>query len=416
MIWVKDSPRALPVASLVAIALFGSVGCSHKAPPPPINAAVVFAKKCGSCHFEGNDLRAPEPTALRNMSRAAILTALQSGRMRWQGKNLSSAEKSAVAEFLGKSDLAVAASLNGVCARDLDPPAHPPEWSGWGVTPTNTRFQSLSSAGLDRGKVKNLKLKWAFGFPGAAATYGQPTSYAGRLYVGSEDGTVYALDAATGCTWWSFRASTTVKTAISIGNVGQTAYFGDTNGYIYAINTSMPERQGREMTEGYRHKPGPYGPLPAYTCPRHQVRTYGVLKDGHLVAYTWLYQMGEMCLFSTILGHGDHLNAGVMYLLIAETLKDIIPVAGTKYAMYNMHQSGTEGLRFFKEQMGFRSYWVNWQLADEPPFTGTPPDVAAAAPKTSQKSAQKPAALTVGRIVRGVGRRARRILERSRPG
>jgi len=238
LIWVKDSPRALPVASLVAIALFGSVGCSHKAPPPPINAAVVFAKKCGSCHFEGNDLRAPEPTALRNMSRAAILTALQSGRMRWQGKNLSSAEKSAVAEFLGKSDLAVAASLNGVCARDLDPPAHPPEWSGWGVTPTNTRFQSLSSAGLDRGKVKNLKLKWAFGFPGAAATYGQPTSYAGRLYVGSEDGTVYALDAATGCTWWSFRASTTVKTAISIGNVGQTAYFGDTNGYIYAINTS----------------------------------------------------------------------------------------------------------------------------------------------------------------------------------
>ena len=238
MIWDKESLRALPVASLAAMALFGSVGCSHKVPPPPVNAAVVFAKKCGSCHFEGNDLRAPEPTALRNMSRAAILTALQSGRMRWQGKNLSSAEKSAVAEFLGKSDLAVAASLNGVCARDLDPPAHPPEWSGWGVTPTNTRFQPLSSAGLDRGKVKNLKLKWAFGFPGAAATYGQPTSYAGRIYVGSEDGTVYALDAATGCTWWSFRASTTVKTAISIGNAGQTAYFGDTNGFIYAINTS----------------------------------------------------------------------------------------------------------------------------------------------------------------------------------
>ena len=135
----------------------------------------------------------------------------------------------------------------------------------------------------------------------------------------------------------------------------------------------MEERQGREMTEGYRTKPGPYGPLPDYACPRHQVRTYGVLKDGHLVAYTWLYQMGEMCLFSTILGHGDHLNAGVMYLLIAGTLRDIIPFAGTKYAMYNMHVSGTEGLRFFKEQMGFGPFWVNWQLADEPPFTKTPP-------------------------------------------
>ena len=238
MIRIKRSLRGKCAVGITAVSLFSLFGCSHKAPAPAINASAVFAKKCGSCHFEGNDLRAPEPTALRNMSRAAILTALQSGRMRWEGKRLSSAEKSAVSEFLGKSDLAVAASLMGVCARDLDPPADPPVWSGWGVTPTNTRFQPLSSSGLDREKIKNLKLKWAFAFPGAAATYGQPTSHAGRIYVGSEDGTVYALDAATGCMWWQFRASTTVKTAISIGNNGQTAYFGDTNGYIYAVNTA----------------------------------------------------------------------------------------------------------------------------------------------------------------------------------
>jgi hypothetical protein len=147
---------------------------------------------------------------------------------------------------------------------------------------------------------------------------------------------------------------------------------------VFAINTSMAERQGREMTAAYRQRPEPFGPLPDYGCPRHQIRTYGVLKDGHLVAYTWLYQVGQMCLFSTILGHGDHLNAGVMYLLVAETLRDVIAVAGTRYAMYNMHLSGTEGLRFFKEQMGFGPFWVNWQLADEavsrpnPPVVGPP--------------------------------------------
>jgi polyvinyl alcohol dehydrogenase (cytochrome) len=238
LIRIKRSLRGKCAVGITAVSLVGLFGCSRKAAPPPVNASAVFAKRCGSCHFEGNDLRAPEPQALRNMSRASILTALKSGRMRWQGKSLSPAEKSAVSEFLGKSDLAVAASLMGVCARDLDPPADPPIWSGWGVTPTNTRYQPLSSSGLDRTKLKNLKLKWAFGFPGAAATYGQPTSYAGRIYVGSEDGTVYALDAATGCMWWQFRASTTVKTAISIGNNGQTAYFGDTNGYIYAVNTA----------------------------------------------------------------------------------------------------------------------------------------------------------------------------------
>ena len=223
---------------LLVAALLCLTACSHKNAPPPVNAANVFNQKCATCHFEGNDMRAPEPQALREMSRTAILTALQSGRMRWEGKSLTPSERSAVAAYLGKSDLAVAASLAGVCARDLDPPADPPVWSGWGVTPTNTRFQTRASAGLDREHVKNLKLKWAFGFPGAAATYGQPTSYAGRLFVGSEDGTVYALDAATGCTWWSFRASTTVKTSVSVGNHGQTAFFGDTNGFIYAVNVA----------------------------------------------------------------------------------------------------------------------------------------------------------------------------------
>ena len=56
--------------------------------------------------------------------------------------------------------------------------------------------------------------------------------------MGSEDGTVYALDAATGCRWWSFKASATVKTAISVGNHGTTALFGDTNGFVYAVKVA----------------------------------------------------------------------------------------------------------------------------------------------------------------------------------
>ena len=156
MTWARRSLHPSTCAVIWSFALLALSGCSRKSAPPPVavNAAAVFAKKCGSCHAEGNDLRAPEPQALRNMSRAAILTALQSGRMRWEGKNLNKAEKSAVAEFLGKSDLAVVVSLTGVCARDLDPPPDPPVWSGWGVTPGNTRFQTVSSAGLDREHVQ----------------------------------------------------------------------------------------------------------------------------------------------------------------------------------------------------------------------------------------------------------------------
>jgi len=225
-------------AIFVITLAIGLLGCSQKKSPPSIDAAAVFNKKCAGCHRNDNEMRAPEPAALREMSRASILAALNSGRMKWQGRFLSKPEKAAIAGYLGRPDVSTTASTTAFCARDLDPPPNPPVWSGWGADPRNTRFQTASSAGLDRERVKNLKLKWAFGFPGAAATFGQPTSSAGRLFVGSEDGTVYSLDAATGCIWWTFRASATVKTAISVGNKGQTAFFGDTNGFVYAVKVS----------------------------------------------------------------------------------------------------------------------------------------------------------------------------------
>jgi hypothetical protein len=136
---------------------------------------------------------------------------------------------------------------------------------------------------------------------------------------------------------------------------------------IYEINTSLDERQGRPMGEKYRQEVEPFGPLPDQPCPRHRFCTYGVLKDGQLVAYAWVYQTGEMFLLSTLLGHGKHLGNGVMFLLIAGVIKDLIESAGSRYAVYERHWSGTDGLRFFKEQMGFRPYLVTFLRGDERP-------------------------------------------------
>lgn len=227
----------LVVLSVIAAIAICFEGCSRKQSLPPDGAA-LYAKKCAGCHEQNNDMRAPARADLHEMSSAAIFATLDSGRMRWEAKFLSKAQKSAIADFLGSPDLATADQMTGFCVHDTDPLPNPPGWAGWGVDPQNRRFQPASAAGLSPDDVKNLKLKWAFGFPGAAASYGQPTSYAGRLFVGSEDGTVYALDSATGCLWWRFKASATVKTAISVGNHGSTAFFGDTNGYVYALNVS----------------------------------------------------------------------------------------------------------------------------------------------------------------------------------
>jgi len=221
----------------VMLMMVGIEGCAHKQAAPPDGAA-LFAQKCASCHKTNNDMRAPEPEALRHMTKATLLTALESGRMKWEGKLLSSAKKNAIAEYLGATESEREKLVGASCARDLDPPPDPPVWMGWGANLANTRFQSERSSGLNRERIRGLKLKWAFGFPGAYATYSQPTSFAGKVFVGSEDGTVYALDAATGCVWWMYKAPATVKTAIAIGNHGSTAFFGDTNGIVYGVKVA----------------------------------------------------------------------------------------------------------------------------------------------------------------------------------
>jgi polyvinyl alcohol dehydrogenase (cytochrome) len=225
-----------PLVAIVSavMAMVGLQGCSRKPNFPAPDGAALFVKRCSTCHSAGNDMRAPEPAALHLMSQRFILAALNSGRMKFESKGMTKAQKLAIATYLAAPDSAVV-TFTGYCRRDLDPPAKAPVWRGWGADPGNSRYQSGRTAGLNRAQLQNLKLKWAFGFPGAAATFGQPTSYAGKLFVGSEDGTVYALDAATGCLWWMFKASATVKTAISVGNGGTTAFFGDTNGNVYAL-------------------------------------------------------------------------------------------------------------------------------------------------------------------------------------
>ncbi len=138
----------------------------------------------------------------------------------------------------------------GLCAaaRPIGSPMNTPAlWNGWGVDGTNGRFQSARAAGLRAEDVPKLKLKWAFAFPGATSAYAQPTIAAGRIYVGGVSSTIYSLDAATGCIYWTYDAKASVRTAISIGPEkaapsGYALYFGDLRSNVQAIDAGNGER------------------------------------------------------------------------------------------------------------------------------------------------------------------------------
>ncbi len=130
---------------------------------------------------------------------------------------------------------------------------------------------------------------------------------------------------------------------------------------IFVINTSLTERQGRPMTDSYTTR-RQHGQLtPAQTrCPKHRTHTYGILKRDKLVAYMTLHRSGDLAMVSTILGHADHFDNGIMFLLIQGMVEDQAGKGG--WFFYNVHSSGTDGLRWAKERYGFRAADIEWTL------------------------------------------------------
>lgn len=116
-----------------------------------------------------------------------------------------------------------------------------PVWNGWGAGLDNSRYQTAAGAGLTAESVPRLKLKWAFGFPGDLSAYSQPVVFGGRLFVGSAGGTLYALDAKTGCTYWSYETLSGIRAAIIVApmeGVGYVAYAADQQANVYALDAS----------------------------------------------------------------------------------------------------------------------------------------------------------------------------------
>jgi polyvinyl alcohol dehydrogenase (cytochrome) len=163
-----------------------------------------YFNNCASCH-ESSDPghQAPKTGVLKQMTPEHVLDVLTSGSMRSNAAALSEQDKRLIAEWVGgrkidANDVGAVEKMTNVCT------AHPavresnaPAWNGWGADLRNTRSQSAVAAGLSPAQVSRLQLKWAFGFPGATALYSQ-TVYDGRLYVTSNAGYVYSLDAESG--------------------------------------------------------------------------------------------------------------------------------------------------------------------------------------------------------------------------
>jgi polyvinyl alcohol dehydrogenase (cytochrome) len=122
-----------------------------------------------------------------------------------------------------------------------------PSWPGWGDGISNWRFQVAQQAGLSPANVAQLKLQWAFGIPNVKIVRSQPVIFAGRVYVGASDGTVYSLSLEDGCTYWATTGKP-VRSGLVIAPSGSAAagngkprdavFYGDAAGGVTALDAA----------------------------------------------------------------------------------------------------------------------------------------------------------------------------------
>jgi len=249
---------------LLLLPLAGVAAAQEKAQPKGwVAAQIQFEKNCSKCHGNANSqAQTPTREALMRLSPEAIYTALTSGSMSAQARDLTDDQKRLIAQHLGGRPFGVASvgdakAMSNRCATNppLGDPSAGAVWNGWSNDAINTRFQSAQAAGLTADQVPHLKLKWAFGIPYVTEMYSQPTVVSGRIFIGGDSGYVYSLDAATGCVYWSFLAQAGVRTAPTVaavkthGAAKYAVYFGDQRANEYAVDAATGELLWKQRVE-----------------------------------------------------------------------------------------------------------------------------------------------------------------------
>ena len=128
---------------------------------------------------------------------------------------------------------------------------------------------------------------------------------------------------------------------------------------IMDIHRSAQERQGRPMHPDY---------LDQEKVRRFLERSaewFGVFDSaGHLRAYFGFRICGCVATCERVLGHADHLDSGIMYLLQAGVTRELsltrVATGGPDWLFYDMFSGASPGLRQFKRWTGFEPYRVSW--------------------------------------------------------
>ena len=219
----------------------GDLGDRDALPGKPL-----YMEHCAGCH-EAQVYKAPHTTWLELMSPQVLYRSITEGIMQSQAAHLSDEDKQHIVEYITQMRLGDPNAAPEVAWCEGPAAAFTAldesRLTGWGHD--TRRYVPADIAGFNRSQIADLELKWSFGFPASTRARSQPTIAMDAVFVGSQDGTVYAFDLETGCVRWTFAARAEVRTGITLGSRGPesipTAYFGDIIANLYAVDANTGE-------------------------------------------------------------------------------------------------------------------------------------------------------------------------------
>ena len=134
---------------------------------------------------------------------------------------------------------------------------------------------------------------------------------------------------------------------------------------IGEIRRSATNRQG-ELPDAFLKREVAPCDNPHSRSPVHDYPYFGVLKDGHLVAYMGVLVAGELAIIEHIYGHAGFQRDGVVPKMIVDTAGYLMKHHPTvKYYAYGSYYGASETLRRFKRKFRFAPYRVKWMLGEK---------------------------------------------------
>ena len=123
---------------------------------------------------------------------------------------------------------------------------------GWGLDAANRRWQERSQ--IDRDNVAGLDLAWVFGLDGGLRPHSYPAVTEDTVFIGSEAGRLYALERGSGCQRWVFDGDYNVRSAVIHGRSRQgqvRLFFGTQDGEVHAVDAMTGKHLWNRAISGH---------------------------------------------------------------------------------------------------------------------------------------------------------------------